>query len=119
MAGLPLSRINDGIIIQARERTRNELRGSVAITKEDVVFGMREAIHRAQLIAEPSTEIRGWEAIAKLLGFDSAQKIDINVRESVTVIQRQVRELPDTRLVELLGAGNVLDADFYEVKRGV
>lgn len=43
MAGMPLGRLNAPHIIQAREITKRELRSALAITKEDVVFGMTEA----------------------------------------------------------------------------
>jgi hypothetical protein len=99
--------------MQARELVRRELRGNVAITKEDVVLGIKDAIGRAVIIAEPATEIRGWEVISKLLGYDSPAKVDVNIRESITVVQQQVRALPDAKLVEMLGAGAVLDGDFY------
>ena len=110
------SRMSEGHVIQARELTKRELRGAMALTKEDVVFGIKDAIWRAQIIAEPATEIRGWEVISKLLGFDAPTKIDINLRESITVVQQKVRDLSDAELVRMLGAGNIIDGDFYTVK---
>lgn len=116
LAGMSLTKINDGHIMQAREAAKRELRGVTHITKDDVVFGVRDAIDRARLLAEPATEIKGWETISKLLGYDAPSKIDVNVRETVEVIQKQVRALPDAELVRMLGAGNVIDGQFYEVK---
>lgn len=116
LAGMSYSRMSEGHVIQARELTKRELRGAMALTKEDVVFGIKDAIWRAQIIAEPATEIRGWEVISKLLGFDAPTKIDINLRESITVVQQKVRDLSDAELVRMLGAGNIIDGDFYMVK---
>jgi hypothetical protein len=113
LAGVGVALALQPHIMQARELVRKQVRGNVAITKEDVVFGVRDAIDRAKIIAEPATEIRGWEVISKLLGYDAPQKIDINVRETISVVQQQMRSLPDDKLVELLGAGNVIDGDFF------
>lgn len=111
-----VTKINKPHIVQARQLAKQELRDTMAITKDDVVHGVRDAIDRARIIAEPSTEIRGWEVISRLLGFDAPTKIDVNLRESIHVVQQQVRSLPDEELVKMLGAGNVIDGEFYQVK---
>jgi hypothetical protein len=113
LAGVSVSLSWAPHIMQAREQVRKQIRGDVNITKEDVVVGVREAIDRAKIIAEPATEIRGWEVISKLLGYDSPQKIDINVRETISVVQQQVRSLPDAQLIEMLGAESIIDGQFY------
>jgi hypothetical protein len=115
LAGMSLKKLNAPHIIQAREQTKRELRGATQITKEDVIWGMREAIDRARLLGEPMTEIIGWEKTAKLLGYDQPQRIDINITASVDALKSQVRRLSDAELVKLVGANGVIDADFYEV----
>jgi hypothetical protein len=115
MAGMPLGRLNAPHIIQAREITKRELRGALAITKEDVVFGMTDAIGRARLLAEPLTEIVGWEKVAKILGLAEPQKIDINISASLEVQQKQVKGMTDQELVQMLGAEGIIDAEFYDV----
>lgn len=117
LAGMPYSRMSAQHIVQARELAKRELRGATQITKEDVVYGMHDAIGRAKILAEPMTEIIGWEKIAKLLGYDQPQKIDINIRASVEAAQQHVRALSDPELIALLGANDVIDADFYEVPK--
>lgn len=114
LAGLPRGKMFKPHIQQAREVLKNELRGNVNFTKEDVLFGLREAIDRARIIAEPSTEIAGWKQISSMLGYDAPVVNQINVRETITVVQQQVRRLSDGELVKMLGAGNVIDGDFYE-----
>jgi len=116
LAGMDLSQIYAPHIAQARELAKKAFRESVAFTKEDVVRGMHEAIGRAKLFAEPMTEIIGWEKIAKILGYDSAQKVDINITASVAVLREHVRALPESALIEALGANTVIDADFYEIQ---
>lgn len=115
MAGMPPSRISAPHLVQAREALKRELRDAVAITKEDVVNGYQDAIRMAQHLADPLTMIVGWEKTAKILGYDQPQKIDININASVEVQQALVKEMSDADLVKMLGAGNVIDAEFYEI----
>lgn len=117
LSGMPPSMVARPHIIQAREMVKRELRGALQITKEDVVHGMHEAIGRAKLLAEPATEIIGWEKIAKLLGYDAPQRIDVNVTASIEVLKGHVKTLSDAELARLAGASGVIDADFYEVGR--
>src|SRR5690606_38125020 len=49
MAGMPPTMVAKPHLQQARELLKRELRGAVNITKDDVVFGMREAIARARI----------------------------------------------------------------------
>lgn len=114
-AGVGINLAYQPHIIQARDLLKRTLRETTKITKDDVVFGMHDAIGRAKILGEPATEIRGWEAIAKILGYDAPQKIDINVRESINVIRDNLRELPDEELLRLADDKRVIDADFYVV----
>jgi hypothetical protein len=114
MAGLTIGMTTKPHVMQARETVRRELRGQMAITKEDVLYGIKEAIDRAKIIAEPSTEIAGWKQISLMLGYDSPARLDINMRESIHVVQTHVRGMSDAALVDMLGAGNVIDGEFYE-----
>ncbi|MCX7041109.1 MAG: hypothetical protein NT117_00150 [Gammaproteobacteria bacterium] len=115
MAGMPLGRIKAPHIIQARELAKKAIRGATQISKEDVVFGMHEAVGRARILGEPMTEIAGWKEIAKLLGYDTPAKIDINIKASVDALQQSVRTMTDADLIESLGAGSIIDAEFYVI----
>ena len=117
MAGMPVGKMSAAHILQARELAKRELRGATAITKEDVVYGIRDAVGRAQILAEPMTEIVGWKEIAKLLGHDSPQKIDLNIHASLEVLQKHVHSLSDDALAKLLGANSIIDGDFYAVEK--
>lgn len=117
LAGLPLTMVSKPHLQQAREQLKREVRGTLQITKEDVVHGVHEAVGRARILGEPMTEIRGWETISKMLGFDQPQRVDINLRAAIDVVQSQVRDLSTEELVKMLGAGDVIDAEFYEVRK--
>lgn len=117
MAGMPIARIMASHIVQARETVKRELRGAMKITKEDVVQGYKEAVDRARVLGEPAVEIMGWKEISKILGYDAPTKVDINISASIDVMQTQVRGMDDASLAKLIGAENVIDADFYELGR--
>lgn len=115
MAGVCPSTATKPHIVEARDLVKRALRGTLNITKEDVIHGYMDAIGRAKALAEPMVEIVGWEKIAKLLGFDTPQKVDINLRSSVEVLTKQVRDMSDEELMKALGAGSVIDAEFHEI----
>lgn len=117
MAGLPPTMISKPHLQQARELLKREVRGAVNITKEDVVHGMREAVDRARLLAEPMTEIVGWEKISKLLGYDSPQKVDINITATIDVLKTHVQTMDDAALAELIGSRDVIDGAFYRLSK--
>lgn len=116
--GMPLGLASKPHIIQARELTKREIRNAMQLTKEDISFGMRDAIDRARIMGEPMTEIVGWEKLAKLHGFDSPTKVDVNIHASVEVLRTNIRAMSDDELVKALGANGIIDAEFYEVDEG-
>lgn len=115
MAGMALNKISAPHVAQARATVRNQIRGTSQITKDDIVFGMREAIERARILSDPMTEIVGWEKIAKLLGYDAPQTVNVNITASVEVLKSNARRMSDADLVRAVGAGAVIDGDFFEV----
>lgn len=116
MAGLPYAQTRESHIAQAREAIRQEIAGRLRVTKEDSARGILDAIDRAKNLSEPMTEIAGWKEINQMYGHNEPQQVNINVKESITVVQQQLRQLPDAKLIELLGDGNVIDGEFYEHK---
>lgn len=114
LANFPLGHVGASHIVQARELVRVELRGNLNVTKEDATYGIKEAIHRAQLLAEPMTEIAGWDRLIKLHGLDTPARVDINFNATIDVLRSQVRSLSDAELVKALGAGEIIDVEFYE-----
>lgn len=113
MAGMAPSKIVAPHIIQAREQAKKALQGHLAITKEDIVHGYKEAVDMARILAEPLTMITGWEKIAKILGHDQPQRVDININASIEVQKNVIKALSDEELVRQLGADHVIDAEFY------
>jgi hypothetical protein len=118
LAGLPLSVAYKPHIQEARRLVAIELRGKSQFTREDVNAGIHAAIQRAEMINEPATEIKGWAEIARINGLDAPQRVDVNVRASVEVLQKAVRTMSDEEIMAALpDARDVVDAEFYVVDK--
>lgn len=86
-------------------------------SKEDSTRGILDAIDRARILGEPITEIAGWKEINVMYGHNAPAKIDIHTHATIEVLQKQIRQVPTSELVKQLGAGNVVDGEFYEVEK--
>lgn len=115
-AGLPSAKIVAPHIVQSRDIVRRAVRSTLNISKQDIVNGYQEAVWMAKQQGDALTMMIGWEKTAKILGLEQPTRVDINIHASVEVLQRNARDLSDNELIESLGAGNVIDAEFYEVK---
>jgi len=118
LAGVPYGWLCRPVIVQARQMLQDAIRGTQAFTREDVMHGIHEAIGRAKLLGDPATEILGWDKLARVGGLDAPQRVDVNVHASIDVLKSHVRRLSDAELTKYIGAGGIIDADFYEVERG-
>lgn len=113
LAGMPFFRAKQMHILEARKLIQYQMRGHIIPTREDAVAGIRDAIDRARIIAEPMTEIVGWKALNSMLGYDAPKEVNINMNASVEVLAKQVRTLSTQELIDKLGAGNIIDGEFY------
>lgn len=104
-------------VMAARDEIRAAVARRVNITKEDVINGIKDAIEQAKLIDEPMTQIAGWREIAKMLGYDAPKQVNVTISGTVKEVRRQISALTDSELVESLGAGDVIDGDFYEPRQ--
>jgi phage terminase small subunit len=100
-----------------RQQMRDAVRARVQITKDDVISGLKEAIDHAKLTDEPMAQIAGWREIAKMLGYDAPKQVNVTITGDVKQVRKQISTLTDAELLESLGAEDVIDADFYEIKR--
>lgn len=115
-AKMPLHKALAPHVVQARETVRKQYATTLRVTREDVMLGISDAIHRAKILADPLTEITGWKEIAKMQGYYAPQKVDVNLNSSVEALSAQVKRMSDEELLQNLGAGSVVDVEFYEVK---
>lgn len=103
-------------VMAARESMRRTIQNKTAITKQDVIEGIKRAIDQGYDIGDPSAQIRGWTEIGKLLNFYEAQKIDLRVSGQVKTIRAELAAMSDQELMQLAGPdSDVIDVDFYRV----
>ena len=102
-------------VVDARERLRAAVRQRSEITKEDVIAGYKKAIEQADLLADPMAQIAGWREIAKALGYDAPREVRVTISSDLNTRKRLITQLDDADLVEMLGAEDVIDADFQVV----
>lgn len=113
----PTQTLQKPAVAERRLQMRDAVRSRVNITKDDVIVGLKEAIDHAKLTDEPMAQIAGWREISKMLGYDAPKQVNIVLSGDVKQVRKQISALTDAELIESLGAQDVIDADFYEVKR--
>lgn len=118
LAGIsdPYGASNRREIADARARLRAEVQKRAEITKEDVVHGIKDAIDQAKVLSDPTAQIIGWREIAKMLGYDAPREVKITISADIRGMRKQIAQLDDAALVQMLDATDVIDADFYEVR---
>lgn len=99
----------------ARTKLRAAVRQRAEITKEDVIDGVKKAIDQADLLADPMAQIVGWREISKMLGYDAPREVRVTISADASMRRRQIAQLTDDDLVEMLGADDIIDADFREM----
>lgn len=102
-------------VIDAREKLRTAVRQRADITKDEVIAGIKKAVDQADLLADPMAQIAGWREIAKMLGYDAPREVKVTISTDINTRRRQIAQLDDEELIEMLGADDVIDAEFYEV----
>lgn len=117
IAGITLAKAMEAHITQARDIVKNQVRGAAAVTREDVLHGLLDARHRAQLLDRPEVEVMVWDRIIKMEGYDAPKKIDVQVNSTVQVVKASMKTMSDEELLQLAGAQDVIDVDFYEVRK--
>ncbi len=118
MAGVgnPSALLKKPEVANARETLRAATRARVNITKDDVIRGYLDAVQDAKLLGDPMAQIAGWREISKSLGYDAPREVKITINGTAKEVRKQVAQLTDNDLVDLLGADSVIDGDFYVVK---
>lgn len=110
----PYALLKKPYIIAAREAARLSIRGRTNFTREDVIFGIHEAIDQAKILADPMAQIAGWREIGKLLGYDKTPNVNIHISGNAEQVKKQLQNLSSDELAKLSGE-DVLDGDFYQV----
>lgn len=112
--GAPYYVLKKPHMIAARAQYRDSVRGMVDFSRDDVIFGIKEAVDQAKTMADPMAQIAGWREIGKLKGFDKLPNINITLTGTVEDMRRQLQSMSTDALLRMAGE-NILDADFYRV----
>lgn len=103
----PLSNVEAGAKVKkALGVARKELSTTHGITRSTVIDGLEEAIRLARIGGDPSSMIKGWTEIAKILGLYAPEVKTINLTMGQDRLMAKFRSLTDAELLEL-GEGGV------------
>lgn len=100
-------------VMALRRAFKREMLARAAITKEDVVLGIRECIDDARILGDAATGVRGWSEIGKLLGHYEPQRIKIDV--DTRTLATTVKHMTTDELLALTNQSEIIDVDFIEV----
>lgn len=114
-AGMPMTHVSNPSVMSARLALRKELQGRLDVTKEDIIYGIKEAIKDAKLLQDPIAQIKGFEVLNKMFGFDAPKEVKITVDGTIDIVKKNISKMPDADLIKLLGADGIIDGDFHEI----
>jgi len=79
------------------------------VRRGDVIRGMLDAIDHAKLVNDPSTEIRGWEAIAKLQGYNAPEKHLHDLPDDTKRLLEAMQNMNDADVAKLANMDDLID----------
>jgi transposase len=81
------------------------------VKREQVIEGLLEAIEHAKMMNEPATEMRGWEAIAKMQGYNAPERRIHDLSEDAKRMVDQMRGMDDDEIAKMAGMGDVIELE--------
>jgi DNA-directed RNA polymerase specialized sigma24 family protein len=100
------------------ERLRRQTEKKHQVTRDDVIAGLLEARERAEMLSEPSTEIRAWEVIAKLQGLNAPERVVHELPEETKRMIDTLRGMKDEEVAKIAGVDGMIELgpeDYQEV----
>ncbi len=92
------------------------------IRREQVIEGILESIEHAKMTNEPATQIRGWEAIAKMQGYNAPERHIHDMPDDTKKMLETMRGMGDDEIAKMAEMDNVVELqpgkDFREVDDG-
>lgn len=107
--------LNKPQVQMARDNAKRQLRVTTKITKETVTEGIKAAIDQAYTLGDPMAQIRGWSELGKLHDLYSPKRLTVQLNGTITEVRKELANLPDEELLQLIDDDDVIDADFYRV----
>lgn len=79
------------------------------VKREDVIKGILDAIDHAKMTNEPAVEIRGWEAIAKLQGYNAPERHIHDLPEDTKRLVETLQGMNEADLAKIAGMNNLIE----------
>jgi hypothetical protein len=112
----PHALIKEPRIAAALQARMDHIQQRAAITREDIIMGIKDAVEQARVLGDPRTAIYGWTELHRMLGYDQPQRLKVELSDDAATMLHQMRLMTDA---ELLRHATIpaLEAEFYEVKK--
>jgi len=91
------------------DEARQLLASATNLKKSDVLAGILDAIERARMLGEPSTEIKGWQEVAKMLGYYAPEVKRIELTTDQGRVKSKFEQMTDEELLEIALSNNTID----------
>lgn len=100
-------------VVDAITMLRDHIAERFAISRQDIIEGIKEGISYARILGEPGNMISGWREIAKITGQYEPENPDGKLSDKQKHILDVLEDMPEERLLELLEKdAAVLEGEF-------
>lgn len=89
-------------VADAIQMVRADIAERFAISRQDIVEGLLEAVRYARLLGEPGNMISGWREIAKITGQYEPEDPEAKLSPRQKHVLSVLEDMPEERLLELL-----------------
>jgi predicted transcriptional regulator len=90
---------------------------AAAVTRQDVVEGIQEAIEMGRMLADPQAMIAGWREMAKICGFYAPETKRIELTIGAANVKNKFEMLSDEDLFKI-AHGRIIEGEATEVQSG-
>ena len=100
------------------DRLRKQTEHQHRVTRDDVIQGLLDARERAEMLSEPATEIRAWEAIAKMQGLNAPERHVYELPPETKKMIHTLQNMDDKQVAEIAGVDGLIELgseDYQEV----
>jgi transcriptional regulator with XRE-family HTH domain len=92
------------------------------VRREQVIEGILEAIEGAKMTNEPAVQIRGWEAIAKMQGYNAPERHIHDIPDDTKRLMEAMQDMSDEQIAQMAGMDNLIELrpgeDYQEASDG-
>lgn len=107
--GTVTSLLNDERVQAYMKNMQEAHARALNVKREDVIKGILDAIEHAKMTNEPAVEIRGWEAIAKMQGYNAPERHIHDLPEDTKRLVETLQSMDQAEIAKLAGMGNLIE----------